>query len=125
MILEYTERGQTVIVGWYGNIMRLFNKRYKFTDKKISRGGVMSSLFALIAAGLLCAGVYISYKADGNGGANVGVLGMSAFLVALIGFIIGVRSFKEGEVYLGFPWFGVVANAIIWIFMAGVVLVGL
>lgn len=100
-------------------------RKYKFTDKKISRGGVVSSLFVLIAVGLLCAGVYISYKAEGNGGSNVGMLGAGAFLVALVGFIIGLRSFKEEEVFLGFPWFGVVGNAIIWLFMAGVILVGL
>ena len=100
-------------------------RKYKFTDKKISRGGVVSSLFVLIAAGLLYAGIYISYKADGNGGANVGMLGAGAFFVALVGFIIGIRSFKEEEVFLGFPWFGVVGNAVIWLFMAGVILVGL
>ncbi len=105
--------------------MSIFNRKYKFTDKKISRGGILSSLFVLIAAGLLYAGVYISYKADGNGGANVGLLGAGAFLASIIGFIIGIRSFKKDDVFLGFPWFGVVGNAIIWIFMAGVILVGL
>lgn len=105
--------------------MGFFGKKYKFTDKKISRGGVMSSLFALLAAGMLYAGIYISYKADGNGGADVGMLGAGAFLAALIGFIVGIRSFKGEEIYLGFPWFGVVSNAIIWLFMAGVLLVGL
>ena len=105
--------------------MSIFNKRYKFTDKKLSRGGILSSLFVLIAAGLLYAGVYISYKADGNGGTNVGMLGAGAFLSSIIGFIIGIRSFKKDDVFLGFPWFGVVGNAIIWIFMAGVILVGL
>ena len=105
--------------------MGFFNKRYKFTDKKLSRGGVVSSLFAIASFAMLCAGVYISYKADGNGGTNVGILGLSALLTALIGFIVGIRSFKGQEVYLGFPWFGVVSNAIIWIFMAGVLLIGL
>lgn len=105
--------------------MGIFNKKYKFTDKKLSRGGILSSLFVLIAAGLLYAGVYISYKADGNGGTNVGLLGAGAFIASIIGFIIGIRSFKKDDVFLGFPWFGVVGNAIIWIFMAGVILVGL
>lgn len=105
--------------------MSIFNKKYKFTDKKLSRGGILSSLFVLIAAGLLYAGVYISYKADGHGGADVGLLGAGAFLVSITGFIVGIRSFKKDDVFLGFPWFGVVGNAIIWIFMAGVILVGL
>ena len=55
----------------------------------------------------------------------MGLLGAGAFLASIIGFIIGIRSFKKDDVFLGFPWFGVVGNAIIWIFMAGVILVGL
>ena len=105
--------------------MGLFSKKYKFTNKKISKGGVMSSLFAVVAIVLLCMGVYISYKADGSGDATVGILGLGAFVVSLLGFIVGVRSFKNEEAFLGLPWFGVVANAITWIFMMCVILIGL
>ena len=105
--------------------MGLFSKKYKFTNKKISKGGVMSSLFAVVAAVLLGAGVYISYKARGAGGAMVGVLGIGAFIVSTAGFIIGVRSFKNDEAFLGFPWFGVVSNAIIWLFMMCIILIGI
>jgi hypothetical protein len=105
--------------------MGLFSKKYKFTNKKISKGGIMSSLFAVVAIVLVVAGVYISYKADGAGGASVGVLGISAFAVATVGFIIGARSFKNEEAFLGFPWFGVVTNAIIWLFMMCVIFIGI
>ena len=105
--------------------MGLFSKKYKFTNKKISKGGVMSSLFAVVAIVCLCIGVYISYKADGSGDATVGILGLSAFVVSLLGFIIGVRSFKNEEAFLGLPWFGVVANAVTWIFMMCVIFIGL
>ena len=105
--------------------MGLFSRKYKFTDKKISRGGVLSSLFAVIAVGMLYMGVYISYKADGNGGTNVGMLGAGAFIASLTGFIIGIRSFKKDNIFLGFPWFGVVSNAIIGVFMLCVILIGI
>ena len=105
--------------------MGLFSKKYKFTNKKISKGGVMSSLFAVVAAVLLGAGVYISYKAHGEGGSLVGVLGIGAFIVSTVGFFVGVRSFKNDEAFLGFPWFGVVANAIIWLFMMCIILIGI
>lgn len=105
--------------------MGLFSKKYKFTNKKISKGGVMSSLFAVISTAMLVAGVYISYKADGLGDATVGILGLGAFIIALVGFIIGIRSFKNEEAFLGLPWFGVVANAMVWIFMMCVIFIGL
>ena len=75
--------------------MRLFSRKYKFTDKKISRGGVLSSLFAVLAT------------------------------TSLAGFIVGIKSFKKDNIFLGFPWFGVVSNAIIWIIMFFVILVGI
>ena len=104
--------------------MGLFSKKYKFTNKKISKGGIMSSLFAVVAAVLLSIGVYISYKAKGAGGTSVGVLGIVAFFASTVGFIIGVRSFKNEEAFLGIPWFGVVSNAIIWLFMMCIILIG-
>jgi len=104
--------------------MGLFSKRYKFTDKKLSRGGIVSSLFAVISATLFIIGVYISYKARGNGGLNVGLLGLGAFIISMIGFIVGARSFKKDDIFLGFPWFGVVGNAIIWIIMFCIILIG-
>ena len=105
--------------------MGLFSKKYKFTNKKISKGGVMSSLFAIGALVSLCVGIYMSYKADGAGGTTVGILGVTAFLMSFIGFVVGVRSFKTEESFLGFPWFGVVSNAIVWIFMMCVILIGI
>jgi len=104
--------------------MGIFNRKYKFTDKKLSRGGIVSSLFVLIAAGLLYSAVYISYQAHGNGGINVGILGAGALGIALVGFIVGIRSFKNDEVFLGFPWFGVAGNAVIWLFIVGLLLIG-
>ena len=105
--------------------MGLFSKKYKFTNKKISKGGIMSSLFAVVATTLLCIGVYISYKANGAAGATVGILGLGAFLSSTVGFIIGVRSFKNEEAFLGLPWFGVVSNAFIWHFMMCIIFIGL
>ena len=105
--------------------MGLFSKKYKFTNKKISKGGVMSSLFAVLSVVLVYMGVHSSYKADGAGGTLVGVLGVGAFVSSTIGFIVGARSFKNEEAFLGLPWFGVVSNAVIWLFMMCVIFIGL
>ena len=105
--------------------MGLFSKKYKFTNKKISKGGIMSSLFAVLAVTFLIIGVYISYKADGAGGTSVGLLGVGAFVSSTIGCIVGVRSFKNEEAFLGLPWFGVISNAVIWLFMMCIILIGI
>ena len=105
--------------------MGLFSKKYKFTNKKISKGGVMSSLFAVLSVVLVYMGVYSSYKADGAGGTLVGVLGLGEFISSTVGFIVGARSFKNEEAFLGLPWFGVVSNAVIWLFMMCVIFIGI
>ncbi len=98
---------------------------YKFTDKGVSVGGVISCIYFLMAFGLILWASYISYKSKGNSGTAVGALGMTAFLVSTGGFALGIRSFKEEDVFLRFPWIGTVGNAIIWLFMIGVILVGI
>lgn len=105
--------------------MGLFSKKYKFTNKKISKGGIMSSLFAVLSVALVYMGVYNSYKADGAGDMIVGVLGLGAFISSTVGFIVGARSFKNEEAFLGLPWFGVVSNAVIWLFMMCVIFIGI
>ena len=105
--------------------MGLFSKKYKFTNKKLSKGGGMSSLFAVLSVVLVYMGVYSSYMADGAGGTLVGVLGVGAFVSSTIGFIVGARSFKNEEAFLGLPWFGVVSNAVIWLFMMCVIFIGI
>lgn len=100
-------------------------KSYKFTDKKHSVKGIISTLYFLMAAGLIIFAVYISFKKGGNGAVAVGALGMEAFLVSVGGFAMGLYSFKEDNVFLRFPWIGTVGNAVVWLFMLGVVLVGL
>ncbi len=98
---------------------------FKFTDKRTSVGGVVSSIYFLMSLGLIIWASYISYKSEGNSGIAVGALGMTAFLVATGGFALGIRSFKEDDVFLKYPWIGTVGNAIVWLFMIGVILVGI
>lgn len=55
--------------------MKLFNK-YKFSDKRQSLGGIISTIMGLLALASLIYGVYLSYKAEGYAGLKVGSLGM-------------------------------------------------
>lgn len=101
------------------------NKSYKFTDKKTSVKGLISVIYLLMAAGLVAYAVYISYKNRGDASVVVGALGMEAFLVSAGGFAMGVYSFKEDNVFLNLPWLGTVGNAVVWIMIAAMILVGL
>ena len=74
--------------------MKLFNK-YKFSDKRQSLGGIISTIMGLLALASLIYGVYLSYKAEGYAGLKVGSLGLLSLLFSIIGSVIGLLSFKE------------------------------
>lgn len=71
--------------------MKLFNK-YKFSDKRQSLGGIISTIMGLLALASLIYGVYISFKAEGYAGLKVGSLGL--FKPSYIGYRNFYRTFK-------------------------------
>lgn len=100
-------------------------KTYKFTDKRLSIRGAISTIYFIMASGLVAFAVYLSFKNKGDGAIAVGALGMEAFLVSAGGFAMGLYSFKEEDVFLKLPWIGTVGNAIMWLIISGAILVGL
>jgi len=76
--------------------MKLFNK-YKFSDKRQSLGGIISTIMGLLALASLIYGIYISFKAEGYAGLKVGSLGLLSLLISVIGTFIGLLSFKEDD----------------------------
>ncbi len=99
-------------------------KKYKFTDKKRSKGGIASTVLLFLAVALLVGSIYLSYKSAGNGGLEVGLLAFMSLVVSLVGFFVGVKSFKEENVFFGYSWFGTIGNTIMWIFLGCLMLVG-
>ncbi len=99
-------------------------KKYKFTDKKRSRGGVISSLLLLLALVLFAGSVYLSFKSAGKGGIEVGLMAFMALIFSVSGFFVGLKSFKEENVFFGYSWFGTVGNTILWIVLGCLMLVG-
>lgn len=99
-------------------------KKYKFTDKKRSKGGVISTVLLVLAVTLLVLSIYFSFEKAGNGGLEVGLMAFLALIISVTGFFVGVRSFKEDNVFFGYSWFGTIGNTIIWLFLGCLMLVG-
>ena len=90
--------------------MKLFNK-YKFSDKRQSLGGIISTIMGLLALASLIYGVYISFKAEGYAGLKVGSLGL--------------LSFKEDDKFYTLSKVGSMLCGILAVFMVAVFLMGL
>ena len=104
--------------------MKLFNK-YKFSDKRQSLGGIISTIMGLLALASLIYGVYISIKAQGYAGHKVGSLGLLSLFISVIGTIIGLLSFKEDDKFYTLSKVGSMLCGILAVFMIAVFLMGL
>ena len=86
--------------------MKLFNK-YKFSDKSQALGGLISTAMGILSLLSFGYGVYLSFKAAGEGGLRVGSLGILSLILAVIGTVIGLISFKEDNKFYEI-WFNAV-----------------
>jgi hypothetical protein len=84
-----------------------------FTNKKQSQRGILSSVLGVIALTGLTLAVFFSYRGRGAMNARYGLAAFFSFLIAIAGFVQGVRSKMEKDVFLMFPIFGIVSNLLV------------
>ncbi len=104
--------------------MKIFNK-YKFSDKSQTLGGTISTAMGAAAVVSFGYGVWLSFKAAGEAGPVVGSFGLLSFMMAAIGTIIGLLSFKEDDKFYTLSKIGSMVCGIMAIFMLSVFLMGL
>jgi len=87
----------------------------KIPITKYTMGGRISCLIALSDVAVIALTLTLAIIQNGKSGIIVGVMGMIAFFVAVIGFVFGITSFNEGTKFVKYSYIGSVANAVIWI----------
>ena len=100
-------------------------KKYKFTDKRQSIRGIISTVIAMAAIAFFTISIVISYKNQGNAGLIIGLLGVIALFLSILGLYEGMKSFREEEIFYHFAWIGTVTNAVVFICMAMIILIGI
>lgn len=100
-------------------------EKVKFSDRHISVGGVISVILGVIAIVMIIIGVVLSFINKGNGPLVVGALGVSAFLFDAGGLTIGLLSFKESDKYYKTSIAGSMLCGILFVFMLGIILMGI
>ncbi len=103
-------------------VVRINNKEDekvpKIPLKSYTKGGITSFLIAILAYIILfCLAGYSIYK-RGHAEIFAGFGMMAVWIISLVGFAIGLKSFSEGKnKFLKFSYLGTIANAFIWIGM--------
>ncbi|MGN0374467.1 MAG: DUF6142 family protein [Butyrivibrio sp.] len=99
--------------------------KYKFSTKKHSIGGVISTVMFPCSLALFIWAVVVSFQSKGKGGSVVGEIALTSFAVALFGCIIGMLSYKESDRYYTFSFIGSLLNGIMTILMFMLFVAGL
>lgn len=98
-------------------------KERKISLHKYTLSGRKSSAIALINALLLAMIFGIGILKKGNAGIYVGFFMVIVLILAIIGFVIGINSFKEENKFLRYTYLGTISNAVIWIGILGIYII--
>lgn len=88
-------------------------KSYKFTNKKHSEKGIMSTVLGIIAMVSIFVAVYQTFLQKGMAGANFGLVGLLSACFAVIGLILGFLAKLEVDRFLFFAYVGIVVNILV------------
>ncbi len=86
---------------------------YKFTNKKHSVKGIMSTVLGLISMVSLFFVMYFTFQLKGKATFNYGIAGFFATLFAIAGLVLGVLSKMERDKFYLFSYIGIFFNVVV------------
>lgn len=98
---------------------------YKFTKKRNPNKGIMSTSLGVIATASICIAVYLAYLNQGNAIPQYGMVTCLSFVFSVLGFVLGIASIMEKDIYRFFPIMGIVFNSIALLMSTSILYLGL
>lgn len=105
--------------------MKRKKDNFKFSGRSHSTKGIISVILAAISLCSIISSSIISTISHGNGGIFLGVIGVIALFISLVGFIFGIKGSLEKEVYYTVPVVGMIVNGILFLFYFVLYIVGI
>lgn len=99
--------------------------KYSFVKKEDTEDGFASVVYAGISLVIFIIAACISFLFEGNAGSWIGVLGLMAVLFSVVGFLTGLKSFKERDKNYRFSAIGSLANGVILVGWLALFLIGI
>lgn len=100
-------------------------KKYKFTNKTHPPKAVMGSSLGGISLVSLILVLYKTYSLNGDIPSNYGVTGFLIMSFSFSGLLLACHSLNEKECYTRFVWIGIILNSIVFLAIAGIVVMGM
>jgi ABC-type transport system involved in cytochrome c biogenesis permease subunit len=98
---------------------------YKFSDKRHPIIGVISVILAVSSFITIMILFLVSSQQQGNSGIMIGLIGILAFFLSVLGLILAVISAREKEIHYTFPIIGMGFNGILMIIYMIIYVVGI
>ncbi|MDF2800471.1 MAG: hypothetical protein K0S61_374 [Anaerocolumna sp.] len=98
---------------------------FKFSGRSHSVKGLISVSLAVVSLLSIVISSIISAITHGNGSMVLGAVGIIAFIVSLVGFILGIKGSLEKEIYYTAPIVGMIINGMLFLFYFVLYVVGI
>lgn len=98
---------------------------FKFSGRSHSVRGLISVIIGGTVLAVFLALSVISSLSGGNGSLILGIIGMVLFVMSIAGFILGIKSCREKEIFYTAPVVGMVLNGFLSILFFGLYMVGI
>ena len=128
LVLRLRAKVRSVVTPYLKKMRRahlLRRERYIFTDKKHPEKGIFSAAMGAIAVTSIVLAVKNAFDLGGSATPAYAVAVILAFVIAVIGFVFGVLSHKEKDVFYLFPNFGIFFNGLALLASIAILLMGL
>ena len=101
------------------------NQRFRVIQKPMAKGAKASIVFAIVSAAVMLASIIASFLLEGKGEHILGAIGFAAILLALYGFILGLKGLNEKKAAHRLSFIGTVASGLAVILWLAIFFVGM
>ena len=85
--------------------------RYMFTDNRHPEKGIMSAILGCISVGTLIVAVLFTYRDGGQAQLRYAAAALVAAIFSVAGFVLGIMSRFERDIFKLFPNLGIALNS--------------
>jgi len=100
-------------------------RRIRFTDKKHPIQGILSTIMGILTLVILLLLFFVSGKAKGNADLMIGLAGILDMIASAVGFVLARRCYKKEDIYMTTPAVGSFINALVFLALLILYIVGL
>lgn len=95
-----------------------------FSGRRHTRLGIISAIIGVaVVLGFLVISI-LSGMRKGNGGLVLGIIGIGLFGLAVFGFVLSYKAFKEKDIFYRFPLIGTILNGLMTILLLIIYILG-